>query len=176
MYQLLKTHITSSTPPQTSMAAYIFCSACVLGVRLFATPWAVAHQTPLSMEFPRQEYWSGLPFPTPGGLPDSVRELESLGSPALAGGFFITSTTWLGMCKLRVCVFPEPCSWPDNLEGPFKLWHSKIPGRGFRQIRTQILPLSLPNRGTFWTTYFTSLSLSSSTKWVNSVHPLDLLR
>ena len=37
-------------------------------VRLFATPWAVAHQAPLSMEFSRQELWSGLPFPSPGRL------------------------------------------------------------------------------------------------------------
>ena len=39
-------------------------------VQLFVTPWAVAHQAPLSMEFSRQEYWSGLPFPFPGDLPD----------------------------------------------------------------------------------------------------------
>ena len=39
-------------------------------VRLFATLWTVAHQTPLSMGFSRQEYWSGLPFPSPGDLPD----------------------------------------------------------------------------------------------------------
>ena len=39
-------------------------------VRLFATPWTVAYQAPLSMEFSRQEYWSGLPFPSPGDLPD----------------------------------------------------------------------------------------------------------
>ena len=39
-------------------------------VQLFATPWTVAHQAPPSMEFSRQEYWSGLPFPSPGDLPD----------------------------------------------------------------------------------------------------------
>ena len=39
-------------------------------VRLFATPWTVAYQAPQSMEFSRQEYWSGLPFPSPGDLPD----------------------------------------------------------------------------------------------------------
>ena len=39
-------------------------------VRLFATPWSVAYQAPPSMEFSRQEYWSGLPFPSPGDLPD----------------------------------------------------------------------------------------------------------
>ena len=40
-------------------------------VRLFMTPWTVAHQAPLSMEFSRQEYWSELPFPSPGDLPNS---------------------------------------------------------------------------------------------------------
>ena len=48
----------------------------------FVTPWTVAHQAPLSMGFPRQEYWSGLPFPPPGDLPDPGIEP---GSPALAG-------------------------------------------------------------------------------------------
>ena len=54
------------------------------------TPWIVACQAPLSMEFYRQEYWSRLPFPTPGGLPDPGIEPTSLASPALAGGFFTT--------------------------------------------------------------------------------------
>ena len=62
--------------------------ACVLShVRLFATPWTIVHQAPLSMGFPRQEYWSGLPFSTPGDLPDPGIKLTS---PALAGGFFTT--------------------------------------------------------------------------------------
>ena len=51
------------------------------------TPWMVARQTPLSMEFSRQEYWSGLPFPSPGDLPNPGIKP---GSPALAGGFFTT--------------------------------------------------------------------------------------
>ena len=49
----------------------------------FATPWTVAHQSPLSMGFSRQEYWNGLPFPSPGDLPDPGIEP---GSPALHGG------------------------------------------------------------------------------------------
>ena len=53
----------------------------------FATPWIVARQTPLSMGFLRQEYWSGLLFPSPGDLPDPGTELMS---PALAGRFFAT--------------------------------------------------------------------------------------
>ena len=51
-------------------------------------------QALLPMEFSRQEYWSGLPFPTPGHIPDPGIEPVSLSSPALASGFFKTSTTW----------------------------------------------------------------------------------
>ena len=63
-------------------------------VWLFASPWAVAHQAPLSMECPRQEPWSGLPCPPPGNLPDPGIKPESLTSPALAGEFLTTSPTW----------------------------------------------------------------------------------
>ena len=52
-------------------------------VRLFATPWTVAYQVPLSMGFSRQEYWSGLPLPSPGDLPDPETEPESLASKSL---------------------------------------------------------------------------------------------
>ena len=54
-------------------------------VQLFVTPWTVAHQAPLSLGFSRQEYWSGMPFPSPGYLPNPGIEPESLSSPALAG-------------------------------------------------------------------------------------------
>ena len=54
----------------------------------FATTWTIAHQAPLSVGFPRQEYWSGLSFSSPGDLLDSGLELASLASPALASGFF----------------------------------------------------------------------------------------
>ena len=64
---------------------------CMLSyVQLFVTPWTVAHQAPLSMEFSRQEYWSGLPFPSPGDLPNSGIKPAFPVSPALAGGFFTT--------------------------------------------------------------------------------------
>ena len=46
------------------------CVKSLSCVRLFVTPWTVAYKAPLSMEFSRQEYWSGLPFPSPGDLPD----------------------------------------------------------------------------------------------------------
>jgi len=57
-------------------------------VRLFATPWTVARQAPLSRGFSREEYWSGLPCPPPGLLPDPRIKHAFLTSPALAGEFF----------------------------------------------------------------------------------------
>ena len=57
-------------------------------VRLSVTLWTVACQAPLSVGFSRQEYWSGLPFPPSGDLPDPGIKPASLVSPALAGGFF----------------------------------------------------------------------------------------
>ena len=57
------------------------------------TLWTIGFQAPLSMGFSRQEYWSVVPFPPPGDLPDLGTEPASLTSPALAGGFFTTSTT-----------------------------------------------------------------------------------
>ena len=80
----LHTCLNGSYPKDT-----LSCFSCV---QLFATPWIVACQIPLSMGFSRQEEWSGLLFPSPGDLPESRVEPASLMSPALAGGF--TSSTW----------------------------------------------------------------------------------
>ena len=82
-------------------------------VQLFVTPWTVDHQAPLSMEFSRQEYWSGLPFPT---LPSPGMEPRDSVSSALAGGFcfvlFFTTvasayrskTKWLILIDVRMHV------------------------------------------------------------------------
>ena len=64
----------------------LMCSAA----QLYMTPLTVAHQTPLSKELSRQEYWSKLPFPTPGHLPDPGIKPMTPASPAFAGGFFTT--------------------------------------------------------------------------------------
>ena len=70
---------------------------CVLSrssrAQLFVNLWTIARQAPLSMEFSRQEYWSGLPFPTPGDLRNPGIESSSIVSPALAGGFFTARAT-----------------------------------------------------------------------------------
>ena len=60
------------------------------------TLWTIAHQAPLSLGFSRQEYWSGLPCPPPGDLPNPGINPASLTSPALAGRFFTSGATWNG--------------------------------------------------------------------------------
>ena len=67
------------------------CAHSLSCVQLCARPWPVACQAPPSMEFFRPEPCSGLPFPTPGDLPDTGIELMSLASPTLAGRFFTTA-------------------------------------------------------------------------------------
>ena len=67
------------------MCVYVF--SCF---QLFATPWTEAHKAPLSMGFSRQKYWSGLPFPPPGNLPNPGIEPTSPVALALAGEFFTT--------------------------------------------------------------------------------------
>ena len=63
-------------------------------VQLIATPQTGARQAPLSMGFSKQEYWSGLPCPPPGDLPNPRIEPTTLSSPALVGRFFTISATW----------------------------------------------------------------------------------
>ena len=93
------------------MCVYVFSF-----VQLFTTPWTVACQVLLSLEFPRQEYWSGLPFLTPGDLPDPGIEPEfpalqadslplgHLGSPDAANSYTRGTNTTLGYC-LRSTLF-----------------------------------------------------------------------
>ena len=86
----------SQTPVLSHYSAWLHSCLCqsLSRVRLFATPWGAAHQGPLSMGFSRQEYWSGLPFPSPGYLPNPGIKPTSLVSPSLTGGFFTTRVTW----------------------------------------------------------------------------------
>ena len=83
--------------PQTTYISGPYLCVCVLihfsHVRL-SYPMDCSPQAPLSMGFPREEYWSRLPFPPPGDLPDSGIEPASLIPPELEGEFFTTSTTW----------------------------------------------------------------------------------
>ena len=107
--------------------------ACVLShlscVQVFATLWTVALQAHLSMRFSRQEYWSGLPCPSPGDHPHSGIKLPSPKSPALAGQFFTTSTTWEALL-----LWPNPKSrscyqikrWVD-FQRKRELFHFSVP-------------------------------------------------
>ena len=63
-----------------------------INIQLSAALWTIARQAPLSLGFPRQEYGSGLPFPTPRDLPNPGIEPKSFTSPALAGKFFTISS------------------------------------------------------------------------------------
>ena len=96
MNKSLKTD--TKIPIKGHLAGLVLDCACVLsrfsGVQPFANLQVVAHQAPLSMGFSKQEYWSGLTFPSPGDLPNQGIQPMSLISLELAGGFFTTSTNW----------------------------------------------------------------------------------
>ena len=95
--------------------------------------WTVARQAPLSMGFPRQEHWSGLPFPSPGDLSNPRIKLTSPSSPALAGGFLtryhhlgshslpltiLSLNSWevgLWLCKLHSLPLTQSLGWEVGL-------------------------------------------------------------
>ena len=111
-------------------------------VWLFATPWTVAQQAPLSMGFPRQEYWRGLPFPPPGNLPNPGIEPVSPVALALAGRFFISWTT---------------------LEAPFELARpSKKKEKWIKVVRTDILILFLNSGERINSSTFSNVTCSCS--------------
>ena len=70
------------------------CACTYSQIQLVVTPWTAARQASLSLGFPRQEYWGGLPFLCPEDLPDPGIEPVSLASPASADGFFTTVPPW----------------------------------------------------------------------------------
>ena len=80
---------------------------------LFATPWTVAHQAPLSMGFSRQEYWRCLPFPSPGDLPDPGIEPRS---PALQADILTSEPPGKPQCVLNcaVCIIVLKCNMYFN--------------------------------------------------------------
>ena len=90
----------------------IWCMCACSVMSNSVTPWTVAHQAPLSIEFSNQEYWNVFPFLRPGDLPNPGIKPAASMSPALAGGFFTTeppgkpSTTVL----LENNLYVDPCS------------------------------------------------------------------
>ena len=88
---------------------------CVLScVGLFTTPQTKVHQAPLSLGFSRQEYWSGLPFPSPGDLSHPGTEPAS---PALVGGFLTTSATWEALQVICSALNPHRLIIPGPRHG-----------------------------------------------------------
>ena len=95
-------------------------------VRLFATPWTVADQAPRSMGFSRQEYWSGLPFPSPGDLPNPGIEP---GSPALQTDALLSEPqcrrpqfdSWVRKIPWRREQLLTPIFWPGDFHGLYRL-------------------------------------------------------
>ena len=106
-YLSIRTHASLSpflffklTFSTTIILGYCFCLAGKSCLTLLVAPWTITSQAPQSMQFPRQEYWSGLPFPSPGDLFDSGIEptlpglagrfftLSHQGSPTILGGFY----------------------------------------------------------------------------------------
>ena len=108
-----------------ALASNYHYSMCVLSsfshVRLFVTLCTIAHQPPLSIGFSRQEYWSELPCPPPGNLPDPEIKPKSLVSPAMAGGCLTTSDIWEAsnysidqifiICYIYIYSFPWWLRW-----------------------------------------------------------------
>ena len=100
-------------------------------VRLFATPQTVAHQAPLSMEFSRQQYWSGLPFPPPGDLPDPGIKLVCPPSPALPVVFLLLhhlgslgKSLKLASLSFLICKW---WLWYSVIVGLLRGWHTWKP-------------------------------------------------
>ena len=136
--------LNSTGAPQHSLHTVDFVRSFGAGLApnsylTLVTPQIVTHQAPLSMEFSRQEYWSGLPFCSPRDLPHPGIKPASLASLALAGRFVTTSATWeawrkcqdlrksggktLGVCRRDMAAKCGPPEEPSELyECPSHAW------------------------------------------------------
>ena len=95
-------------------------------VQFFVTLWTVAHWAPLSMGFPRQEYWSGLPFPPSGDLPDpGIKHVF----PGLAGRFFITEPPGKPLVQSRSPKMLVPFGGKSEIEIVLSEWRGGAPSR-----------------------------------------------
>ena len=99
---------------QKFIIEYMLFSLCVKSfscARVFETPWTIAYQAPLSIRFPRQEYWNELPFLSPGDLPNPGIEPES---PALADGFFTTEPPEKSYLSVGSSETIDPWHWDSR--------------------------------------------------------------
>ena len=97
----------------------------------------------LSMGFSRQEYWSGLPFSSPGDLPDPGIEPASLMSPALASGFSSTSTTWKAFSKEGINKFTSFRDYDIDIVGGRTIFEPIIVAKNYPSFSTKSLTLQI---------------------------------
>ena len=102
MSQTVRIHIVAKIVCVCACACVRVCMLCACTymqllsrVQLFTAPWTLTYQPRLSLKFSRLEYWSSLPFPVPGDLPDPRVKPQTLKSPALASRFFTTASPGL---------------------------------------------------------------------------------
>ena len=120
--------------------------SCFSHVLFFATLWTVAFQAPLSMGFPRQEYWSGLPYPPPGDLPPPGIKPVSFMSPALVGRFFTLGIRSLILFNKSAHDIEEP---RVRVQTKTSIPYAKA-FESFKAISWQPTPAFLPG-GSTWT-------------------------
>ena len=145
--------------------------ACVLScfcyVWLFVTLWTIAHQSPLSMGFSRHEYWSGLPCSPLGYQLNPGIEPASLKSPALAGEFFTTHTTWEAHLPSNLRSFSKSCLLTFGAGLALQFFYSVTRGGWFiwkqcfwEKGREMCFPLMCPKKGKWHAfIFFTQLEL-----------------
>ena len=123
------------------------CAQLLSHVQFFATLWTVARQAPLSMGFPRQEYWSGLPFPPPGDLPDPGIKPASPASPALADKSITAESPRKASVVFTLSLFPCSVFFISHIVVSFSLvkwlrWqpHDWIEFHSWSCVNTGIVP------------------------------------
>ena len=134
---------------------------CACSVTQWASPWTAACQGPLSTGFSRQEYWSWLPFPSAGHLPDPRIEPESLVSPVLAGRFFTTEPPEKPF-DTQYCILWEKTMAPHSSTVAQKIPWMEEPG--------MLQSMGSLRVGHDWAT---SLSLSTFIHWRRKWQPLQ---
>ena len=118
-FWLIKQYVFSFCSVNNVLCCCVQSLSCV---QFLAAPWSVACQAPLSMGFSRQEYWSGLAFPSPEDLPNPGIKPASL---APAGGFFTTSATWnkiFFFCSVNNMDSKHLVLWEVYFDSPGRLW------------------------------------------------------
>ena len=113
-----------------SLGVTLCCAESLSRVRLFVTPWTVTRQAPLSMGFSRQEYWRGVPYPPPGGLPDPEIEPRS---PALqADSLPSEKPEQMHLCSFQKSTLNISVSGQNIISS--LLVHPESPGRTYQTV------------------------------------------